>query len=376
MTDKSQGLDKYYMRIFEHMDTFHKQDAARIFLTVLEATEPIRVHTFHIMLQNDAMSSAVSTELSLDYDWHQKSLVENVRKQLNGRCLDLLEIGGGVGNSFSIRFLHRTVKEFLQNEDLSPILRSRAGPNFNAQITLCSIYLWTIKHSMTFNARGRAFMRDKSLSENAYRLFLHHAQAAEWQDGITIGEAIKNMSESLADCWREDRMMRLHKTIHEIIHQQMALNAIAILEHNTTVSPRAEWLCTAALKPFAEVAPHFTAAQRQLLLLLLRLGCDPGVRVDLSACRLPGLVHLSTTWDALLDRLEECHRTWTGSNASVENEARDMVWIFIDHAVPPIRLDKQKDKLLQSVFGLAQAREMRAKLLQRSGRGWKSFFSW
>lgn len=362
------------MRIFEHMDTFHKQDAARIFLTVLVATEPIRVQAFHIMLQNDAISSAVSTELSLDYDWHQRSLVENVRKQLNGRCLDLLEIGGGAEDNFSIRFLHRTVKEFLQSEDLSPILKERAGRNFNAHTTLCSIYLWTVKHSMTYNAR--AFMRDKSFSENAYKLFMHHAKAAECQDGTTIGEAIKSMSDAMADVLREDRMMRLHDTIHEVIHQRMALNAIAILEDTMAISPRAEWLCTAALQHYSEVPPYFTTAQRQLLLLLLRLGCNPSVSIDLSTCRFPGLVQRSTTWDALLKRLEKSHRNGAGSIASADNEARDIVWVFIDHAVPPIRPDKQQEKLLQSIFGLAQAREMSAKLVQRSGRSWRSFLSW
>jgi hypothetical protein len=73
--------------------------------------------------------------------------LQRTRQRLAGRCKGLLEIVAGHSHLFfkyQVTFIHRTVREFLAQEDMQKELKKRAG-NFNIPVSLCLACLAQIK---------------------------------------------------------------------------------------------------------------------------------------------------------------------------------------------------------------------------------------
>jgi hypothetical protein len=76
------------------------------------------------------------------------SISEKIRKHLNARCKDLIEVHHIKGRGptinvfwFRIEFLHRTARDFLMTKDMHALLQSRSPARFDANFSLCRVSL-------------------------------------------------------------------------------------------------------------------------------------------------------------------------------------------------------------------------------------------
>jgi hypothetical protein len=81
-----------------------------------------------------------------------KSISEMMRKHVNARCKDLLEVNtcdsDDVFFHYRVNFLHRTVRDFLMSKDMFALLESRVARNFDPRLSLCKIFLKIFKTSV------------------------------------------------------------------------------------------------------------------------------------------------------------------------------------------------------------------------------------
>jgi hypothetical protein len=138
------------------------------------------------------------------YDGTVRALTENeilgrlerMRRRLNGRCMGLLEISKAdtvdLFFKYRVGFLHRTVQEFLSQEEMQEELKIRAR-NFNESRSLCLAFLAQVKFVPTRDEHFRSSLSSvcglvDELSYSAFR--------AEYQDSnpqVRVVEALYDL---------------------------------------------------------------------------------------------------------------------------------------------------------------------------------------
>jgi hypothetical protein len=137
-------LERYFENIIDRIDRIHREEAARIFLVAVTAVQPFSLLSLHYLSMEAADKDYA---LHMEPSWMSAQEAFRVKKKwkklLNTRCRDLLQLDNAsileeapfLTNK--VDFLHRTVRDFLQNNYLDE-LRRRAGDGFDAKFSLCS----------------------------------------------------------------------------------------------------------------------------------------------------------------------------------------------------------------------------------------------
>ena len=200
-------LDAFFDRIFNSIDPFYQPQTARIFHTTAAAVEPLPAIILDIIESDNPERLATTMVLRPSGDGSlEQEMVDRIVKQVNGRCLDLLEVRkprGLTGNptnatgSFStffytIEFMHRTVREYLRTAKLTAKLTKMAGSGFCVETTLCALYLSALKHE-PLDSRVEQLLPTQSngsevrIHDFCWRAFcemLHSARLIEERQGI------------------------------------------------------------------------------------------------------------------------------------------------------------------------------------------------
>ncbi|KAF2766367.1 hypothetical protein EJ03DRAFT_181768 [Teratosphaeria nubilosa] len=153
------GLEQYFDHIFQGLDPFYQRATARTFRACVEAPEPLPLICFDLFDLDDPEKYVLAVSGDEEPDWHAPELLERLRKKVDGRCRDLLEVQEvteGDDQLSRVHFLHRTVRDFLLNEDMASMLNRRAGPHFDPQKLLCVIYVCLVKRLSHRPADGNA----------------------------------------------------------------------------------------------------------------------------------------------------------------------------------------------------------------------------
>lgn len=143
-------LETYFRYIFNGIEAVYRQQTAQIFLTLLLAESSLPLLTLHFLecIRKDvdypiryAGEDIMSNE--------GFSIYEKQRRRLDARCGDLAEISEIKSESlfcrFQVRFLHRTVPDFLRTSEVYDTLQKWAGESFDPLETLCGTLLCQIK---------------------------------------------------------------------------------------------------------------------------------------------------------------------------------------------------------------------------------------
>ena len=142
-------LEEYFKKMLTAIDNVYREETAQIFLVTLHATSPLPVMAFDFMKEgmkdpNYAIHANVKSMSQVVVDEANKK----TKTYLNARCKDLLEINRSTGHNFlkyKVDYLHRTVRDFLQNKELQNLLQHQAGDEFDARLTLCRVHLALVK---------------------------------------------------------------------------------------------------------------------------------------------------------------------------------------------------------------------------------------
>lgn len=102
------------------------------------------------------MDVALSAPLDDNYNWNSRSFVKTVRAQVNGRCQDLLAVepSSQTHPPHHIEFLHRSVKEFLEEHRIHAELVARAGKGFESDTALFASYVLLSKMAHASSSLG------------------------------------------------------------------------------------------------------------------------------------------------------------------------------------------------------------------------------
>ncbi|KAI0206423.1 hypothetical protein F4808DRAFT_119038 [Astrocystis sublimbata] len=146
-------LSEYFQHILNSVDEVYWEDTTKVFQMLISAQHPLPPGVLSVLDRGD-----VDSCLKVDIKWASlqdyETSIRIIERRLNARCKGLLEIRETPGHlwgsdtyhdRYLVHFLHRTVRDFLRNEDVLNLLRSRLSGSFNVDLTLCQGYLLHLK---------------------------------------------------------------------------------------------------------------------------------------------------------------------------------------------------------------------------------------
>lgn len=148
------GLTKFFQLIIESVEPFYLQKMAETLLIAATGHGPLHsaIYMFHDRCDTNP-NYAIEEPLG---PWTDEQLGDEVwpcSMRLNSRCKGLLEV-----DAFDrVNFLHRTVRDFLQMEEMRDILKNHAASGFDAGLSILQAYIFWIKHSAFASMRGIAY---------------------------------------------------------------------------------------------------------------------------------------------------------------------------------------------------------------------------
>ncbi|KAG8528462.1 uncharacterized protein KY384_007380 [Bacidia gigantensis] len=165
-------LEAFFQHILDKTDKVYHQQAARLYQICLVARCQISALDVSCFAEQDPFFGLSDRLLALNSS-ELSGLSNETVVRVKARCQDLLEF-----TSANLQFLHRTVKDFLETNDISTQLKSRAGANFNPHNFLCNSMLLQIRlkarlsnptaiHSASFTTKLRSFgQHARNLDDN------------------------------------------------------------------------------------------------------------------------------------------------------------------------------------------------------------------
>lgn len=147
-------LTMFFRLIIEGVEPFYRQKMGETLLIATAGQGPLHsaIYTFHDRCEANP-NCAIEEPL---VPWNNKQLADEVEPysiRLNSRCKGLLEVDA----SDRVNFLHRTVRDFLQMEDIREIVKNHAAPGFDADLSIFQAYMCWIKHSAFVSMGGIAY---------------------------------------------------------------------------------------------------------------------------------------------------------------------------------------------------------------------------
>lgn len=187
-------LTAYFQHMLDSIDDFYREETAEILLICLEGIPPLSL--LALWFYEKGKESATP-----DYALHADriplsradvvAIFESIHKRINARGQDLLVIEADTTNlehlMYTVRFSHRTVKDFLSKPDMLKMLTSWISKDFDAKATLCKAELAIIK--------SLPLSTNMNIVDNSNRCWNHvldffsYARIIE-EDGGTLDEAL------------------------------------------------------------------------------------------------------------------------------------------------------------------------------------------
>lgn len=139
------SLDGFFRRMFDRVESVYRVHAARILLAALHADYTLPLSTPEYVAEemrnpNYAIEMSItSAEITVT-----TQRIRQARTTIDARCADLLE-----ASCHGISCLHRTVKDFLRQDEISQRLQKHSGEDFNVGLCLSRLALANLKAGHT-----------------------------------------------------------------------------------------------------------------------------------------------------------------------------------------------------------------------------------
>ncbi|KAI1332381.1 hypothetical protein F5Y16DRAFT_357651 [Xylariaceae sp. FL0255] len=145
-------LEPYFRHMLESVESVYWDQAVRIFHTTIDADQslPLLAYEFLDYEKNDP-SFALKLSFNTARDLDMPAIYGRMRKRLNARCKDLLEVVEDPEEQstvmrLKVNFLHRTVRDFFRDTDvISEIMSQREKVHLNTNLSLARIMLALVK---------------------------------------------------------------------------------------------------------------------------------------------------------------------------------------------------------------------------------------
>lgn len=231
-------LTAYFQHMFDSIDEFYREETSEILLMCLEGIQPLSLLALWFYEQE---------RVSPDYTLRAKTnflskadvtaVFESIHKRINARGQDLLVIEANTFESehlmYTVRFSHRTVKDFLLKPDMLKKLTSWRSKNFDARAALCKATLANIKSLPSSTDMNNYMDADRCWKHVSD--FFTYAHLIE-QDGSTIADVLIDELERVLHWFRK---LEKHDTPFErfVAYSTRALDPSARWVHEIDLSP-------------------------------------------------------------------------------------------------------------------------------------------
>jgi hypothetical protein len=137
-------LDEYFQHMFNRLESFYNQQTAQTFLMRINSPVAPPLISFCVIdPDNERVRSLLAAD-HIDAGWFLR-LEDDLRKHINSRCRDLLEVTNVKGHP-TVSYLHRTVRDFLRTPSITKLLEERAGNEFEPDATLLEASTLALRH--------------------------------------------------------------------------------------------------------------------------------------------------------------------------------------------------------------------------------------
>ncbi|KAJ6280097.1 hypothetical protein J3E71DRAFT_242750 [Bipolaris maydis] len=168
-------LEEYFLHILSTTDETYSERAAETFEIALKAIEPLSLFTYSYIDEEDPQYG-INAEIKELWRHEIIHRLQTMKRRLNARCNGLLEMtidrrDGDererlrkiiddpedasvvidiidktiIFDSFKVDFLHRTVRDFLNTEDIRRMIRQNIKTDFQPTSAICRAFLAQIK---------------------------------------------------------------------------------------------------------------------------------------------------------------------------------------------------------------------------------------
>ncbi len=143
-------LTAYFQHMFDSIDDHYREETAEILLICLEGIQPLSLLTLWFYEQERITPDyAIQAEISPLGKPDVIAIFARIHKRINARGQDLLVIERDNSKvdhlMFTVRFSHRTVKDFLSKPDMLTELTSWTSEDFDAKVSLCKATIAIVK---------------------------------------------------------------------------------------------------------------------------------------------------------------------------------------------------------------------------------------
>ena len=139
-------LEDYFRHMFAQVEDLYQEQTARVLLMALHCVD-LRMMTL-AFTDEDELEKAMHSKIEPISPTVIEIRNEEIVRRLDGWCKGLLEKQESPDQSIwgpffdvKVRFMHRTVRDFLQTKDMQAMLTNMAGDHFNPRHTLCLAFL-------------------------------------------------------------------------------------------------------------------------------------------------------------------------------------------------------------------------------------------
>ncbi|OOF97361.1 hypothetical protein ASPCADRAFT_44701, partial [Aspergillus carbonarius ITEM 5010] len=134
-------LEDYFRHMLNNVDSAYRVEAAKCFDIALQSKRALSLLTYSFLDEDDPVRLALASPIKPLTASDLKSRCRAMSKRLNARCQDLLEIT----TLYRVDFLHRTVRDFLEADEMREMFSSRLPMTFNSLRWLCASFLQQVK---------------------------------------------------------------------------------------------------------------------------------------------------------------------------------------------------------------------------------------
>ena len=143
-------LDLLFQKLLRSLEPIYYTQACRMIQIIFTAQEPPNLLVFSFAAEEEN-SAAIHARLTLRGPGDRKELLEwyeeSVRR-LKSRCKGLLEAAEFEGRFQRVMFLHRTVKDFIEQRHIASQIFDGAGSTFDPNNCLAHGHLQGVKHEI------------------------------------------------------------------------------------------------------------------------------------------------------------------------------------------------------------------------------------
>ncbi|KIW23715.1 uncharacterized protein PV07_11894 [Cladophialophora immunda] len=365
------GLENYFRHIIQHIEPKYRQDSVRYFKTAIVAVQPLPVLAFKF-LDEESMDSdyALKAQVNTYTEVELVPIRDSMKKRLNARCRDLLEITAGSSDlplsESRVDFLHRTVKEFFSKTDSTFETFGEWKPaDFDVQLSLCRAMLALIKgmpgeqkfgnwrttlfsfvdellyHARTIETEcihGPDPLDDKFRHEQEFKLLddLDQAVTRLTNTAKVHWTNLRDVPDVRGDGFMEYKQMTF---LALIVQAGLSLYAARKINSKVVQSKSGRPFLDYALRPNMvtplDLPDAIARPDVRMVDLLLRIGAGPNWRIYSYENKTPWLLFL-----------RHCHQRGNQRSSSLSKEdSKDMylvVKMLVDNgADPDVRLDDE-----------------------------------